>query len=300
MTALVHPDAASSTQFPPADSPRAGPRTAVARAAACVGLYLLVLAIGWADFVTGTEIGFSLFYVAPIMLVSWHFHRSRVCPIATPCLSAAVWLLAELFAGHQYSGAWIPYWNGFIRLGMFLVIGIIVARLRMSNAHEKALSRVDTLTGAVNSRFFAELASREISRSARSAEPLSFVYLDVDNFKTVNDSLGHDQGDALLRTLIEAIRSRTRDIDVVARLGGDEFGILLPRTGSAQARVVVDKVRAVVQQVVSGRWNVTLSAGVITWRTPPESCDAMVKAADALMYGAKREGKDRVAFETAG
>jgi diguanylate cyclase (GGDEF)-like protein len=262
-----------------------------------VGGSLLVLAIGYLDYLTGPEIGFSLFYVAPVMLVSWYLYKSRVWAVAIPVLSAAVWLLADIFSGHQYSSPWIAWWNMAIRLGIFLVIGLTVSRLRLSNANEKVLSRTDALTGAVNSRYFAELAAREISRSTRSSEPFTFAYLDVDNFKTINDSLGHAQGDELLQTMTEAIRARIRDIDIIARLGGDEFGLLLPRTDAAQAAAVMDKVSAVFRESIATRWNVTLSAGVLTFRRPPAGSDEMVKAADALMYRSKREGKDRASFE---
>jgi diguanylate cyclase (GGDEF)-like protein len=263
-----------------------------------VGLYLLLLAVGWLDFITGPEIGFSLFYVIPIMLGGWYYYESRATALVLPILAAIVWLLADFFSKHAYSSPWIPYWNSFLRLGVFLIVGQAISRLRRAHSNEQALSRSDPLTGVYNARYFAELVSREISRAARFSEPLSFAYFDVDNFKTVNDTLGHAQGDELLHVLTGAVRAHIRDIDIIARLGGDEFGILFPRTDSDQARAVMSKVDAIVRQDLSARWNVTLSAGVITFRTPPKSWDEMVKAADALMYKAKRGGKDKTAFDT--
>ena len=84
-------------------------------------------------------------------------------------------------------------------------------------------ARIDPLTGVFNSRYFAELAFKEISRSSRFSEPFTFAFVDVDNFKNVNDSHGHHQGDELLKTMTKSIRSRIRDIDIMASLGGDEF-----------------------------------------------------------------------------
>jgi diguanylate cyclase (GGDEF)-like protein len=268
-----------------------------ARAALTVGVYLLVFGVGYLDYVTGPEIGLSLFYFLPIMMGSWYFYERRVSPIVIPCLSAVVWLLADIFSSHRYSGIWIPYWNMFIRLGMFIIISLTISRLRQSHYNEQILSRTDALTGAVNSRYFSELVAREISHATRFSEPFSFAFIDIDNFKNVNDTFGHHQGDELLRALTGAIRANIRTIDILVRLGGDEFGILFPRTDATQGRAAMKKVDSIVRRHISSTWKVTLSAGVVTFRTPPKSWDEMVRAADALMYKAKKDGKDRVAFE---
>ncbi len=270
------------------------------RAAFYVGIYLLLLVVGYVDYVTGPEISMSLFYFGPIMLASWFFYELTLSAVILPALAAGVWLAADLLAGPSTAGTWIPFWNAFIRLGMFLAISLTLSQLRKAHAHEQVLSRTDALTGAFNSRYFEELARSEISRSARFSEPFSFVYLDLDNFKSVNDTLGHDQGDALLRRLVETVRAHIRDTDVMARLGGDEFGILFPRTDATQCRAVMEKVSSILAREVSARWPVTLSAGALTFRTPPKTWDEMVKAADTLMYRAKHGGKDRVAFDSVG
>jgi diguanylate cyclase (GGDEF)-like protein len=270
------------------------------RAAFYAGICLLLFLVGYLDYVTGPEIGMSLFYFGPIMLASWFFHQHKVSAIALPVLAAAIWLAADLLAGTRTAGTWIPWWNMFIRLGMFVTISLTLSRLRSAHAHEQVLSRTDALTGAVNSRYFGELAASEISRAARFSEPFSFVYLDLDNFKTVNDTMGHAQGDALLRKLVEAVRAHTRDTDVMARLGGDEFGILFPRTDASQCRTIMEKLSSIIAAEISARWPVTLSAGALTFQKPPTSWDEMVKAADMLMYRAKRGGKNHVAFDLVG
>jgi diguanylate cyclase (GGDEF)-like protein len=272
----------------------------LARAAFYVGIYLLLFLVGYLDYVTGPEISMSLFYFGPIMLGGWYFYERRASAFILPVLAAAVWLAADLLAGTRTAGTWIPYWNMLIRLGMFLVISLTVSRLRGAHAREQALSRTDALTGAFNSRYFEELSRSEISRSARFGEPFSFVYLDLDNFKSVNDTMGHKAGDELLRTLSETVRVQIRETDVMARLGGDEFGILFPRTDADPCRAIMDKIASIVAQEVTARWPVTLSAGAITFRTPPANWDEMVKAADALMYRSKRGGKDRIAFDVVG
>lgn len=270
------------------------------RAAFYAGIYLLLFLVGYLDYVTGPAISMSLFYFGPIMLGSWYFYERRVSAFILPALSAAVWLAADLLAGDGRAATWIPYWNMSARLGMFLVISLTVSRLREAHAHEQLLSRTDALTGAFNSRYFEELVKSEISRSARFAEPFSFVYFDLDNFKAVNDTMGHDEGDTLLLTLTQAVRANIRGTDVMARLGGDEFGILFPRTGPAQCQAIMEKLSSLVTKSLSGRWPVTLSVGAITFRTPPAGWDEMVKAADELMYRAKKSGKDKIAFDVVG
>jgi diguanylate cyclase (GGDEF)-like protein len=262
----------------------------------CLSIYLSVFVIGYLDYATGPEIGFSLFYLIPIMLTSWFRYDRKISLILVPGFCAVVWLFADIYSGHHYSGSWIPYWNMSTRLGMFLVIGVALSRLRAANANERILARIDPLTGVYNTRYFAELFINEISRAARFSEAFSFAYLDVDNFKTVNDSFGHDQGDQLLKTLTKVIKDNIRNIDIIARFGGDEFGILFPKTDSAQSCVVMNKIYSVFHQSISAKWKVTLSAGVVTYVTPPNSLDQMVRAADALMYKAKKEGKDQVEY----
>jgi len=275
-------------------------RPRLVRTTLYVGIYLLLFVVGYLDYVTGPQISMSLFYVAPIMLGSWYFYERKASAVILPCVAAAIWLAASFAGGNPTAGSWIPYWNMALRTGMFLIISLTVSRLRTAHAREQTLSRTDPLTGVFNSRYFEDLVKGEISRLARFSEPFSFVYLDLDNFKVVNDSHGHDQGDELLRTLTQAIRSNIRETDAIARMGGDEFGILLTRTDASQCRVVMDKLTSIVSQKVSARWPVTLSAGALTFLSAPESWDAMVKAADALMYRAKRDGKNKVAFDVAG
>jgi diguanylate cyclase (GGDEF)-like protein len=124
--------------------------------------------------------------------------------------------------------------------------------------------------------------------------------MDVDDFKLVNDRLGHSTGDRLLRTVAETLKEHSREVDVVARLGGDEFAVLMPETGERAARVAVARLRRrLLESSRAEGWPVTFSFGVVTWAAPPPSVDEMLRAADELMYAAKREGKDGVRHEVA-
>jgi diguanylate cyclase (GGDEF)-like protein len=123
--------------------------------------------------------------------------------------------------------------------------------------------------------------------------------MDVDDFKLINDRLGHSAGDRLLRLVADTIRQNVRGIDVVARLGGDEFAVLMPETDERAAQVVIRRVRRQLLEAARREdWPVTFSAGLVTWIAPPAGVDEMLRAADELMYDAKRHGKNTVRHTT--
>ncbi len=157
---------------------------------------------------------------------------------------------------------------------------------------EKNLSRIDFLTGIPNRRSFYQALTTESKRARRYQRPTTVAYLDVDNFKNVNDQLGHAIGDELLKTIGKGLESTLRETDTAARLGGDEFAILLPETDAESASVVMGKVQTCLDSAMQQRsWPVSFSVGVVTFTTPPASTDEMVKRADELMYEVKRSGK---------
>jgi len=168
--------------------------------------------------------------------------------------------------------------------------------LQVSLDDERSLSRVDFLTGIPNRRAFYEAVEREASRCKRYRRPFTLVYLDVDNFKTVNNDRGHEEGDRLLRSVAAKLRKVTRQTDTVARLGGDEFAILLCES-DVEAAVVATKgiERALIKLVQEQSWDVSFSIGARTFRQPGETVDRMVKLADELMYEVKKSGKNAVA-----
>lgn len=259
----------------------------------------LVAVIGYLDYVTGFEVSFAFFYVVPVALVAW---SGGLAPgLAIAVLSAGSWLLANWLAGDPVSRSILFYWNAATRLGFFAVVVVLLARLRAALERERALSRMDHLTGVLNGRAFTEVLIAEIDRSRRYGRPFSVAYLDLDNFKTVNDRYGHTAGDDLLRAVAELIQTSLRRTDTVARLGGDEFAVLLPETDAAAAEAAVGNMRAGVAAVMRERdWPVTLSVGVLTCSEPPGGVDEIIARADALMYEAKKEGKDRVAVSACG
>jgi diguanylate cyclase (GGDEF)-like protein len=261
--------------------------------------FAIVVLVGVIDHITGPELFVSIFYLLPIFLVSWFTERWMGVTISI--VSAITWLITDFTAGHAYSYPAIPYWNMIVRLGTFLIMTLILSALKKALEHEKELARTDPLTGVANGRYFITLADMEINRARRYKHSFTVVYIDLDNFKTVNDHFGHSTGDALLRSVAHTIRNNIRATDIVGRLGGDEFAILLPETGPEPAEVITRKVQKVNLDVMhKNEWPVTFSIGVVTFVSPPSTVDEMLKISDGVMYAAKKNGKNAIKYEIFG
>jgi two-component system cell cycle response regulator len=155
------------------------------------------------------------------------------------------------------------------------------------------MATTDGLTHIANRRAFQETFEREVARSIRSGEPISLLMIDIDNFKVLNDTYGHQVGDEVLRQVAAAIQAGSRDIDTAARYGGEEFAVILPGCGSRDALVSAERLRRFVNDSFVGR-AVTVSAGAATFPDQASTAEALVKAADNAMYRAKRAGRNRV------
>ena len=255
----------------------------------------LVILLGAIDKLTGYELSFSIFYLLPVSLVAWFNKRSHAIIISI--FSAAIWILADMTSGHTYSHLAIPVWNSITRLGFFFMAAFSLSAIKKLLVNEQSFSRIDFLTGITNSRAFYEFAQIEIDRSVRFSRPITIAYIDIDNFKQVNDTLGHSQGNNLLHAIAKTIKANIRSIDIVSRLGGDEFAILFPETNEVDAKTAVNKVREELLGLVkNNNWPVTFSIGVVTCY---KSCnlDEFIREADNLMYTVKRSGKNRIEYK---
>lgn len=266
------------------------------KAVVVTGAVATIAVIGWIDRLTGVGLSLSLFYLVPIATVAWMFGRRT--GLAMAALGTLVAAVGDLFmAGHM---GFTQYWNSGIRLGTFVMVAIVLARLRAALDNETMLARTDPLTGAANPRWFSDVAGAELFRSRRYGRPLSLAYVDLDNFKAVNDELGHSTGDQLLRLVAEIMARNVRPSDLVARLGGDEFAVLMPETDSDSASVAFHRIRDMMLEALREQgWQVTVSVG-ITEADGSQSVDDLIAAGDQLMYEAKRGGKDRIAWDASG
>ncbi|PKQ16440.1 MAG: GGDEF domain-containing protein [Actinobacteria bacterium HGW-Actinobacteria-7] len=263
------------------------------RIALCLGLLAVVMLL---DLLTGAELSFSIFYLIPVSFAAAFLSRRAGWALAV--LSAGVWGLLEATTGRGLSAAWILYWNTTVRLGFFVLVTELIVRLLGAHERERALSRTDSLTGIANARVFREDVARAIDQSRRAGRPFTVTYIDLDRFKQVNDSLGHSEGDRVLRAVAELIVSGVRTTDVVARLGGDEFGILMPETESEQAQVTLERIAVRLERDIHRRWAVGATFGAVTFTEPPEDVDCAMRQSDALMYRGKDEGRGRILRST--
>ena len=259
---------------------------------------VLVAAPSYLTQVTGGAISFSIFYLAPVALLSWYM--GLVEGILAALFCAAAWLRADTVATGSTELV-VRYWNAVVLFGFFLITVLILSRLKAAYQQEQELSRVDFLTGVPNARAFRQVAEMEKNRVRRYRHPLTLAYLDIDNFKLVNDRFGHQTGDVLLVWVARSIKRNLRATDFVARVGGDEFAILLPETGAEAGQFVLYKLQKVLVDLAKqNAWPVTFSIGAATFVAQPESLDQMIQSADELMYEAKRNGKNRIAQSVVG
>ncbi len=260
-------------------------------------LVLLLGFISAAGYLVGYEITVSLFFLAPIALATWY--GSHRIGIIFCLLSTLIWYQVDtVSAGHPYNNPLAPYWNSALRLGLFLITVQLLIQLKARLNNEKELSRTDSLTGAMNGRGFTEVAEKLFELSSRHKRPTSIAYIDLDNFKKVNDELGHHEGDRVLKIVGGILRNSVRKSDVVGRLGGDEFSVILPETNETGAKSTFTKLKDELNDAMKEHsWPVGFSVGVVSFDLPPARLDEAIRSADALMYHVKRNGKNNIIFK---
>ncbi|HXD10920.1 MAG TPA: GGDEF domain-containing protein [Anaerolineales bacterium] len=260
-----------------------------------IGLGAILLGgVAFLDYKTGVELSFSFFYLLPIALIAWTVGERFGLVVAV--LSSIIWVVVDVWSGTRFLNGFIYVWNSIVRLGFFS-LPVFMIRLNRAMERERFWARTDFLTGALNTRFFRELSQMEINRSVRYKRPFTIGFIDVDNFKTINDTFGHTTGDTVLRTIATNIKSHLRKTDFVARVGGDEFAVLLPETNLQTAPIVISNMqRALVNEMQESGWPVTFSIGVLTLNAAQLSVDDMLGRADQLMYMVKNGGKNNIQY----
>jgi diguanylate cyclase (GGDEF)-like protein len=260
-----------------------------------IGIFIVVVILGFLDYQTGFEFSFSLFYLFPVSIAAWYI--SRNISIFVSLISALTWFISNKIAGETYTLSLIGYWNTIVRFGYFVIVSLLLTYLKQSLDRERSIARTDYVTGINNSRAFYQLASMEILRARRHHYPFTVAYIDLDNFKQVNDNFGHSIGDKVLKVVASTFNLILRRTDLVARLGGDEFAVLLPETDYQQARLVINKIKSIMmEKMKQDDWPVTFSIGAVTFNAIPLSVDEMIHIVDGLMYQVKMDGKNDIRF----
>ncbi|MCC0178189.1 diguanylate cyclase [Waterburya agarophytonicola K14] len=256
-----------------------------------VGL-IAVLLISVLDYFIVVDISLSILYLLPIVFTSWHGTRRFSSLLVF--VSSVGWFLAEFSAKENLNFA-ILLWNTAVRLIVFLTIAHLLSSLKLAYEREKTLSQTDGLTKIVNRRFFLEILDTEYQRSLRYDCCFTLAYLDLDNFKQINDRFGHQTGDDLLKLVAQTLQKNIREIDTVARLGGDEFALLLPETNYQNGKLVLNRLQQqLMTEITAYSPPVSTSIGTITFLNVPESVDKILESVDNLMYKVKKSGKNGI------
>ena len=252
--------------------------------------------LGLVDYITGYEVSFSIFYLIPIALVGWY--STKIYAVSISLISAVIWMYADLLAGQVYSQSWIPVWNAVVRLGFFGITVALLSGLKDHLVNEEMLSRTDSLTGVNNQRAFKEWLSHHIQVCGRYSYPMALGYIDLDNFKYVNDTFGHTTGDQVLLKVGSILSSSVRKSDIVGRLGGDEFAVLLPNADLTGATSLFEKLHQnLLDEMRLNSWPVGFSVGVAVFTTVPNSDDEAIMIADKLMYTIKHGSKNSIMYQ---
>lgn len=258
-----------------------------------------VLALGYGNQVVeaALQVSSEVLFLTPIAVIAWIYPRRFSLLFASYAAVVAT-------ASHGVMSSFSPAKTTaefVIQAGAFLLAAVIVNLLAAVMRTQTHRARVDALTETVNTARFHEFVHRELARVKRYDHPVTVAFIDLDNFKMVNDSYGHLVGDEALRSLAALMSQHVRGTDIVGRLGGDEFGILMPETGGDAARVVLDRLRIRIDEYAAeNRWPISASIGAAT--VAGACCDAtseeVIRRADGAMYRVKSANKDGVLIET--
>ncbi len=251
--------------------------------------------VGLVDFVTGIEIRVFALYYLPIAYAAWHFGRKGGG--AAVILATGVWVASNVLSGRHYSHTSIWVINAVVQGIAFTVVAILIAVLRERELRERSIAGLDSLTSLLNRRAFFDTGNRIVERCRRMTRPVTIAYIDLDDFKLVNDRAGHLAGDQLLREVADLIKLAVRPGDLVARFGGDEFVVLLPELAAHDALPVLERVRTAIEHAFQSQEQpVRATIGAAAFKSLP-GLETMIVSADDAMYAAKRAGRNRVHME---
>jgi len=253
--------------------------------------FVLVVAVGAADASLGFAPSLLSLYAVPVAVAAWAAPPRAAYALAAMAATFSIPLSA--LAGEPIGRAII--WTVFSNFVLLGIIVTLLTALKRQLSDEAAFVATDALTGLLNRGSFTARLDAELARAARYGRAFTLAYVDLDNFKAVNDLEGHGVGDELLVRVADALRSSTRQTDILGRLGGDEFAAVLPEiAGGATGSMLENLHKQLIRSMAKGGWPVTFSIGAVTFETPVETSREALNVADVAMYRVKRSGKDGI------
>lgn len=261
------------------------------------GCLAAILGIWTIDTVAGQDVRFGFIYMLPLAASAWWGTRRDALICAT---AASLALVSNDLALRSGPALIVNVWNEFTRATTFYAIALLIASVRhsaerMRTQSERAfrLAVTDQLTGLYNRHYLNEQLERVHPAAVRHRRPYALLALDLDGFKQVNDTAGHEAGDAALVEFAQQLRRAVRADDIAVRMGGDEFVVLLPEATENDAVALAERLQTAIRQT-GGRHLVRgMSAGAVGWK-PYATAAQLIAEADRLVYESKRRGGGRV------
>jgi len=238
---------------------------------------------------------FSTFYIIPVIIASWYVGFNAGLFISVFCLVEYSFLFiyyqVEFFNLSVYLISFIP------KMVVYFFIAFILVRLKKSLIAERQLARIDSLTRIGNRKSLFERVELEMNNLRRYNKIFALVFIDIDDFKKINDTSGHIEGDRILKTFANRVNDTIRKNDALFRVGGDEFILILPQTNLDQSKIVMSKIKASLGEPdIQSKQFPTVSAGVGIFTVYIENIEDVVLYVDKLMYKVKKTGKNNVDY----
>lgn len=253
----------------------------------------VALALFSTDILVGSELSFSIFYLLPITLAI--FLSGPRLGVVFSVLCSLAWIYADIYSGQSFSNVYIPVWNTLVRFGYFIFHTLILSKLITLISEVREIGFRDPLTKAFNWRYFEEFTNNMLKAAARKRSRIALAYFDVDNFKKLNDTYGHNMGDQALIMIVDSVKSEIRGEDLLARLGGDEFVLIFQDVDVTAAQEILSRVKAkVTAEIAAYQWPISLSIGCIVFNQLSSTVGPMLKQVDELMYEVKHSGKNNL------
>lgn len=259
-------------------------------------LVCAVLAVVGIDYATGLQVPFTSAYMALIFYAS---HKMRPMPtygIALVCLGGTFLIDILLLDPGTTLFSWVLLWRLLINSLSFLGTALLCNSWNTVRKTLQQSSDRDFLTGLSNRRHFTREVEREVDIHSRNLQPFAIALMDVDNFKIINDTLGHNRGDEILVEVARALGRETRSFDLVCRYGGDEFIIFMREVGLEQAREIMQRIQHSLNQTVRrAHTDLSFSTGVISFTLDQRiSVETLVGMVDRELYRVKKQDKNGI------
>lgn len=251
---------------------------------------LITTTIGLIDYVTGTDVRLFILYFLPLSIIGWR--NSKNPSFGSSLLCTGTWVVANIQRAVATQSSVVISWNILSMFTAFYVVGSLFSRMRAYVEELRNAASRDILTSLLNRRGFMAALAREAARKPSKKKPAVLMFIDLDEFKSVNDTYGHDVGDQVLCAVARVLESNLRSSDVSGRLGGDEFAVLLTDTDEAAGAIVANNLMNALRNAgPSSHSNIQCSVGAAAFNKFPSTPLDALRTADELMYEVKKSGK---------